>query len=232
MKSIFQCRPPGAHSILSWSYHLGTQSLVISELEHCLSREETARAARYYFEKDRAAYIVGRGVVRHLLGAMLDVDPQVIQLGASPTGKPHLTYPDAAIQFNLSHSGQALVWAVAEGQRVGVDIEQMRTVEYVDVARQLFSQDEYSYLVQAPAALQQSAFYKIWTQKEAVVKLFGDGLGANYLTAFSVDPNPTMPPNLITAPFAHLWLAPLNVSPGYQACLAFEQPAEVIRNTL
>src|SRR5687768_8533071 len=61
-----------------------------SELLGYLSQEERARAAKFYFEKDRRRFTIARGVLRELLGRYLGEDPQTIRFGYGPYGKPFL----------------------------------------------------------------------------------------------------------------------------------------------
>lgn len=86
-------------------------------------------------------------------------------------GKPYLAdYP--ALHFNLSHCKTAVACAISTNP-VGVDIETFRPVRE-SVVRYAMSEAEAQRILQA--ARPERAFTILWTQKEALVKLTGEGL--------------------------------------------------------
>ena len=70
-----------------------------------------------------------------------------------------------------------IVLAFARGQPLGVDIERLRqrTVS-LDVAQRFFCAREADALADLPEAHRQTAFLRLWTHKEAVLKAIGSGL--------------------------------------------------------
>jgi len=96
-----------------------------SALERCrqlLSSEELARAARFYFEKDRDHFIVAHAMLRDVLSRYLGVGPRDIQFSIGSHGKPALAEPSPLCDFNLSHSGELALLAVTRGQTVGLTL--------------------------------------------------------------------------------------------------------------
>lgn len=86
-------------------------------------------------------------------------------------GKPSLLeYPD--IHFNLSHCKQAVLCALSR-KPVGVDVERIGRY-HEDVARYCMNDEEMQQITQASDP--EIPFTRLWTQKEAVVKLRGTGL--------------------------------------------------------
>src|SRR5690606_10381703 len=71
-----------------WRCDLATLSPV--DYEGLLSGEERERAARFHFPLHRARYIVGRGVLRALLGRYLGQHPDQLKFTANAHGKPEL----------------------------------------------------------------------------------------------------------------------------------------------
>src|SRR3954470_18174603 len=61
-----------------WVASLEKPPEVVAEFSSLLSPDEKDRAGRFYFERDRKRYIVGRGLLRMLLGAFLAVKPAQI----------------------------------------------------------------------------------------------------------------------------------------------------------
>jgi 4'-phosphopantetheinyl transferase len=81
------------------------------------------------------------------------------------------------IAFNLSHSHEAAVIAVAQGREIGVDVEWVREdFAFDELAQGFFTTREVAALHALPPHLQRKAFYKCWTSKEAFLKAKGTGL--------------------------------------------------------
>jgi 4'-phosphopantetheinyl transferase len=95
-----------------------------------LSPDEAARAAALRAGARRREYIATRVLLRRVLGDVLGVAPQQLAIAVQPRGKPYAR--DAALQFNLSHAGDALL--VGWGSRpLGVDLERAtRATHYVE----------------------------------------------------------------------------------------------------
>ena len=81
---------------------------------------------RFRFEKDRRRYLIGRGGLRTLLGRYLDLAPQDLRFETAAAGKPHLASGQGELQFNLAHSGEFVLIAIAESRKVGIDVEEIR----------------------------------------------------------------------------------------------------------
>jgi len=82
------------------------------------------------------------------------------------------------LEFNLSHAGTDVLLAFARSQPLGIDLERIdRRLATAALARRFFAGEEAAALARVPADLQQSSFMQLWTQKEAVLKALGQGLG-------------------------------------------------------
>src|SRR3954469_6821747 len=55
-----------------------------------LSRDEADRASRFYFDRDRLRYVVGRAVLRLTLARYVGHEPQELVFRYGPSGKPSL----------------------------------------------------------------------------------------------------------------------------------------------
>lgn len=87
-------------------------------------------------------------------------------------GKPYLPdYP--TLHFNISHCRQAVACAIST-KPVGVDIETFRPVKENVIN---YAMNKAEALRIRKAARPERAFSILWTQKEALVKLTGEGLG-------------------------------------------------------
>src|ERR1700691_867822 len=97
----------GASDVHLWRASLDCDAPVLSRLEATLSSDETARAKRFVYAKDRNHFVAARGILRQLLGAYLLLPPAELRFRYENLGKPALDAiaSDSDLQFNLSHSG-------------------------------------------------------------------------------------------------------------------------------
>ncbi|MFZ4774476.1 MAG: 4'-phosphopantetheinyl transferase family protein [Terrimicrobiaceae bacterium] len=143
-----------------------------------LSPEEAARAVKYQSTAARAAYLAGRAGLRRAAALYSKVPPQELRISIDGNGKPF--FENAGIHFNLSHSGSAIVGAFSEAP-VGLDIESRgRCHDFVAIARRFFHPSEADSLAAAP---DEEDFLRLWTGKEAMLKLSGEGLAGGLLEA-------------------------------------------------
>ena len=203
-----------------------------SQIQHfcqSLAADEQARAARFYFEKDRKHFIAARGVLRAILGVYLDRAPECLSFCYSSYGKPALAgEPDLdAIRFNMSHSHGVALYAVTRGREVGIDLERIRSgLAVAQIAERFFSPREITMLQALPTELRNQAFFRCWTRKEAYIKARGEGLSLP-LDQFAVSLDPGEPGIVVEAAWdpseASRWsLHELTPAPGYAAAVAVE----------
>lgn len=122
-------------------------------------------------------YLLGRVLLRRRLAERLRCPADELVFGNGPHGKPMLL--SHAWQFNLSHSGDWLVLALCPLGPLGVDIEMgLRRRQLLPLAKRFYAASEYEWLLSLPAAEQESAFYRLWARKEAVLKAHGNGIAA------------------------------------------------------
>lgn len=210
-----------------WRVPLFATNHDMSRLDECLAPDEIERAARFVFARDRNRFVAARGSLRQILAQYMGRQPQEVQFSYGQYGKPELALPqqDPRIQFNLSHSGEWALVAVARGFPVGVDIEQVcPEFATAELAAHVFSPDEQAAVAATPPQQRVAAFYKCWTSKEAYIKGLGDGLGIP-LAEFDVCVRPDRPTRLLRpyhgAGNRGAWsLHDLDPGPGYAAALA------------
>lgn len=195
-----------------------------------LSADERERAGRFRFEPDRRKFTVARGVLRILLGRYLGLEPASLAFSYTELRKPWLP-AHADWKFNISHSGEAALYALTLHHQIGVDIEQIRPIDDAQqLARRFFAPEECDELQAAPPEKQLEVFFSGWTRKEAWIKARGDGL--HYpLDGFAVRMDPLQPPTLLRAREGQAelkrWsLVGLNPLAGYQAALAVESDSQ------
>jgi 4'-phosphopantetheinyl transferase len=210
-----------------WLADLNQSAFPAKDIDRILSREERERAARFYVPRDRNQFIAGRAMLRLILGRYLNMDPRYVQFCRGPHGKPALVTGSGsdALCFNMAHSHDVALCAVARGRDIGVDVERVRTDVEVDlIAERFFSQREIAAFRLLPPERKLTAFLTCWVRKEAYLKARGDGLSLS-LDSFSVSFWPGEPAALLDVqghPKEALeWsLRELDVGPSYAAALA------------
>ena len=195
-----------------------------------LAPDERKRAERYRFARDRRRYVAARGALRELLGREVGLAPERVAFVYGPQGKPALGV-ESDVRFNLSHSGEVGLLAVARGAEVGVDVEEVRADFATDeIAERYFSEAERVVLRAMSPEARAAAFFACWTRKEAILKGVGGGLYID-LDGFDVTVAPDEPVRLVAsrdpAVDARLWwLGSLDVGDGYAAAVALAAGGE------
>jgi len=111
----------------------------------------------------------------------LGVDANSIEL-EFVNGKPFLhNKHQSSLAFNLSHSGSRVCLAFVANGSVGVDIEQHdHRFDLDQISRRVMSQNELNEFELANNCDKAPRFFRMWAQKEAVLKCIGSG--------FSIEP--------------------------------------------
>ena len=152
----------------------------IEQLAAFLSSDELTRAERFRFETDQRRFIAGRGMLREILGRLLEVEPSELIFSYGTNGKPALVSPlkGRELHFNLAHSAALVVYVVNKVQQCGVDVERVRPIEEVEnLAALLFSERENKQWCSLPEHRKMESFLNVWTCKEACLKASGEGIG-------------------------------------------------------
>ncbi|HKG01307.1 MAG TPA: 4'-phosphopantetheinyl transferase superfamily protein, partial [Xanthobacteraceae bacterium] len=162
-----------------WLTRIGWPSEYIHALTELVSPEERQKADRFHFQIDRERHVIGRALVRILLGHLLDRRPDSLHFHHNDFGKPGLLggANERRLQFNVSHSGDLILIALAANRAIGVDVEHVRGDLEVDgIAARFFSAREQADLAMLDEGPRRDAFFRCWTRKEAFIKARGEGL--------------------------------------------------------
>jgi 4'-phosphopantetheinyl transferase len=214
-----------------WRVRLDVRGVAFDRLLDVLSDEERDRARRFRFEHLQQQYTIAHGVLRVLLGRYLTVAPDRLQFADGAHGKPQLTIAPGppgppTVRFNLSHSNDLAVVAVAADRDIGIDIEALRPVpEMEEIARRYFSDQEAIDLMQSAGDARDRNFFRIWTRKEAFIKAIGEGLSCP-LDSFAVSVDGDEAARIVQlrgdADAARAWqLHAFQPAPGYAGALAY-----------
>jgi 4'-phosphopantetheinyl transferase len=144
-----------------------------------LNEDELLRAEKFLSERDRARFIVGRGLLRRILGYYTGVEPSQLGLSYGERGKPFLEDlgGDNPLHFGQAHSGGYILYAIAKGGEVGVDLERIEQIrEAKEMAFRFFPGLDAIKIAALWGRKQAEAFFDSWTGREAYLKGLGCGL--------------------------------------------------------
>ena len=209
-----------------WHANLAFTETEIAHLSRCVDTEEERRASNFHLPRDRHRFLSARGVLRHILAPYVDTEPGRLGFAYGPQGKPFLhRHPD--VHFNLSHTADVLLVAVARGRRLGVDVEHIIPEAVVDeVIGTVSSEPERMILRDLDPIARQVNFSRLWTRKEAYIKADGRGLSLDLkcIDVLSLPNRPRVYGGLSPAwrP-CRLWtICDLAMGPGLAAAVAAE----------
>lgn len=158
-----------------WHGSLALESQKRADLRAVLSQAEICRAGSFKLPMLGDRYIAVRGLLRQTLARYLKTEPASLQFETNVHGKPFLAC--GSLHFNLSHTADALLIAVADFPDIGIDIEICKPREGLEnLAARCFSGFELQAWQQLPCEQQRETFYRLWTKKEAFVKAVGRGI--------------------------------------------------------
>lgn len=149
-----------------------------AQFEARLAPDELQQAQNFRHAESRARFVCARVALRELLGARLSIAPAVVRFVHTDHGKPQLHAAHASdLQFNVSHSGNCVLVALAKKFAVGVDVEFCRPMpDAIKLAERFFAPDEAAALRRHVEPALSAAFFRLWTRKEAQLKATGAGI--------------------------------------------------------
>lgn len=148
-----------------------------------LDADEQIRSRRFRHAGPRRRFDLCRSALRALLSHELSCNHQQLAFGATKYGKPFAIVDKKPnpISFNLSHSHNHGLIALAPKGRLGVDIEDRVPRDDLDeLAKSVLGPDEQRDFAGLRGSQRTHFFFRMWTLKEALIKALGVG--------FSLDP--------------------------------------------
>ncbi len=168
------------HVWMAWPDRVDPLQLT-RQYQPLLSPDELERYQRFYFEADRLNYLAAHALLRLVLSRYVPYVPGQWRFLRGAYGKPQIdpALTSAPLNFNLSHTKGLVACVLAVDRDCGIDVESIRPMKDMHgVAGTVFSEQEIAFLNAQPAAAQQSAFFSLWTLKEAYIKATGMGMTA------------------------------------------------------
>jgi len=180
-----------------WKMKAGLSPASIDKIRHMLAGDEIDRANKFYQQKDRDRFITSRAALRIILGKYLNIAPGAVEFSPGLNKKPFIkTGNQHNLQYNLSHSGDAILLAVADSA-VGADVEFINhDFGYREVLTDNFSTDEIKYITDIDSIVR---FFKLWTRKEAITKATAQGLDCDLRLLPGLDGTTAVEPGIIAS---------------------------------
>ncbi len=156
----------------------------LQALRAFLSPREEQRALSFATDVLRDRWVSARGMLRQIVGRAQGVLPGAVVFRYGAHGKPGAD----GLHFNVSHSGDYALYAISPDLEVGVDVELPRGRRTDALARRFFAPGEQARLFALDEPARATAFFKLWTCKEAFLKATGEGLSRS-LRSYEIDPS-------------------------------------------
>jgi 4'-phosphopantetheinyl transferase len=195
--------------------------------ENCLTPEEKRQADRFATPRLRTHYSAAHAGLRQALAHYRD-DSAREPFTLNRYGKPE--WPQSAVSFNLTHSGDLAACVIADGMAVGIDIEQIKPLDDLpSIAALVFSDRERALLAAADPDQRLKLFYRLWVMKEAIIKALG--LGFSYpATEFGLT-TPLNEAQMVAVPgHGQWWVSPIPAPEGYFAACSAPYPSILREN--
>ncbi len=149
-----------------------------------MSPERQKKCSSLIKEEDKKLCIAADMLLRTVLSDKLGIPSEKLVFAVSSQGKTYLQ--GGKYHFSISHSGKYAAVAVNESHPVGIDIEKIRPLK-ASVIKHIFSDAEKEFvfglttprdgMLEDKNILER--FFRVWTYKEAYVKMTGEGITDN-----------------------------------------------------
>lgn len=136
-----------------------------------ISEERIRKIARFRFDKDKTVSLFTELLIRHEVSEQLKIPYHMINFSYGEFGKLGISGRDD-YHFSVSHSGNCIVFADCN-EPIGIDIEKVSKAN-MSISRNFFTGNEHNLILNSVTP--NNIFYKIWTSKEAYLKMLGVGL--------------------------------------------------------
>ena len=160
-------------------YVIMDEGLRFDNLEYLcpeLPAKRREKIARYRFDTDKLRSLIAGLLIKRETGGA--------EIVYGEHEKPYLA--DGVMFFSVSHSGDIVAIAV-DDYEVGCDVEAIPSEDRLKIADRFYHKREREYVSASDDNLR--AFCRIWTRKEAYLKMTGEGI-SNDLTSFDVTGEP------------------------------------------
>lgn len=135
--------------------------------------EKQERILKQRIKQNADNMLIGEILAKVAIKKTFGIDIAKQEFAYTEYGKPYLlNFPD--VHFNISHSGQYVACVVSD-KPTGVDVQKISEYNF-DVAERVCNEKELKQIESSSDSA--SEFTKLWTQKEAVLKMYGTGIAS------------------------------------------------------
>ena len=155
-----------------------------------LDAPERERWHRFRSGQAQREFALCRAALRVALCERLGCSNHQLSFGYLDHGKPFATVDGerAGTGFNVSHSGQHGLIALADRDWLGIDVEERAArVDLDGVGSLVYGPSERRLLALASGRRKVNLFFRLWSLKEALIKALGSGFSLNP-ASFEVPP--------------------------------------------
>lgn len=150
---------------------LGLESMGGHLGEEQLSGAEREEYRTFTNRKRKEEYLISRNLIGELAG-QIGLDRTLFEIRKDGFGKPYGTYKDSRYNLSLAHSEGKVLCGISPVIQIGVDLEPVGREVNPRLRERMLHAEEREPLKREPLV-------RIWTLKEAMVKLEGKGLRTN-----------------------------------------------------
>lgn len=162
-----------------WIASLEVNKKRINYLKKILSTDEIKKIDRINIKDVNHRHIASRALLRLLLGNyyIKDKKPNDITFNYNRFGKPSLENGKHKLNFNLSHSGDFIIYAFIQGYNIGIDIERIRYIKKAsEIVARSSTQEVVRRFISLDGNSKKTFFTKWWTLLEAYYKFKGESI--------------------------------------------------------
>ena len=155
-----------------------------------LNECERERGQRFVYRGPRRRFALCRAALRAILCNRLGCENRQLEFENTEHGKP-IAFVDGlavSLSFNVSHSGEHGLIAIADEGRLGIDVEERVAHRNMDLLVEgVFGPTEQAEIASTRGDDKIHLFFRLWTIKEALIKALGTGFALDPST-FEVPP--------------------------------------------
>ena len=161
------------------------KELQIVQLSNSIEATERNRLNKFVFKKDYVRGLIGQILIKYGLSTFMKRSWDEINLSRDKNGKPFLlsSSNDTKVDFNISHSGDYVIFGVTFGEKIGVDVMEIKIPKsqtlfnFLKTMQDNFDKEEWRqiYSFSDEQNIIQT-FFRLWCLKESYLKCLGIGL--------------------------------------------------------
>ena len=163
---------PVANHINCFKVHFSAENTTLLK-QHLkkLSLLNQQKLLQFKQVSDQNRFLVSRLLLEFWLKKF---DSSPVDLRFNSSGKPFL--PGNSYEFNLSHSGDMVLFSETADTPIGVDVEKIQFIDDYEAFRGVFHPLESKQFKSIAQEKNSSKLIQTWVQKEAILKALGLGL--------------------------------------------------------